>query len=131
MEGILLQGSITILAIIVTYITTARKSAKEIKQLGANIDYITEQKENLEVDTTQKLVDFFKRETSELIDRVNTLNVRVLDLTQTVEDLKLQISNNKSEIEYYKGLLKLSQTCKIDTEQKCPIRQRMENIGDI
>ena len=48
MEGILLQGSITILAIIVTYITTARKSAKEIKQLGANIELVTEQKENLD-----------------------------------------------------------------------------------
>lgn len=125
-----------LLSIITFLIGYTKKNAEtkkiyaEINKLKADENKVDLENEIKEIDVSKQLIDFFKKETSELLDRVNILNDRVIKLTTTVNELKktveiqgdMLITKDKI-ISQLKELIMESSNCKM-SDNECPIKKK-------
>lgn len=124
---ILLQGAVSVALIIITWAVAANKNNKEILKLRAEIDKINSERGLIEIETSKKLVEFFKNETNELLERVNHLNVKIVELTETIDKLKIDISEKSNTLRWYEELLNWIEFCDV-SKTDCTVKKRIRSL---
>ena len=123
MESIFISGLFTILAIIITYFVSVRKSNKEILKMSEEIKVLKADKEAKELKTLTDISNFYEEQTKKLLKKVNELNTKIDNLTDEVVKLKILVNDKNEEIIQLKSILKLANLCDIEPDL-CPVIQK-------
>lgn len=96
MDNNILQGIITVLAVILTYIFTRKKNAAEVRKMDASATVD-------EISATEKAVAIWRGLAEELRAEVEDLRQLIEELRQEIDELKAQNESLREEMRIYKN----------------------------